>query len=166
MAPWTVARALSVALISAATLGCASGPVTGRVALPGEATSAPLDMTWRSGLFGEIGKMSAVLPDGERFSGKYRVIRTGVSRTDLDPEWTGEAPPAGQGLIDSTFWGAGRDQAGFTRTYLNRAIATLTGDRGTTMLCRFDLAAGGAGLRGGGKGECQTSRGAKITAQF
>ena len=34
------------------------------------------------------------------------------------------------------------------------------------MLCRFKLDAGGAGMGGGGNGECQTSRGAKITAQF
>ena len=166
MTPWTAARALRLALLAWATLGCASGPVTGRVALPGETGDAPLSMTWRSGLFGESGQMAAVLPDGERFSGKYQVVRAGMSRSDLEPAWTGDEPGDRQGKIDNTFWGAAREQASFTRTYLNRAIATLKGDRGTTMLCRFNLTAGGAGMRGGGGGECQTSRGAKITAQF
>ena len=63
-------------------------------------------------------------------------------------------------------WGAGRDAVTFSRRYESKAVATLKGDRGTTMLCRFNLDAGGAGMGGGGTGECQTSKGAKITAQF
>ena len=63
-------------------------------------------------------------------------------------------------------WGAGRDTESFLRNYQNKAVATLKGDRGTRMLCRFNLDAGGAGMGGGGNGECQTSRGAKITATF
>ena len=63
-------------------------------------------------------------------------------------------------------WGAGRDTMSFIRTYENKAVATLKGDRGTTMLCRFDLDAAGDGMGGGGTGECQTSKGAKISAQF
>jgi hypothetical protein len=50
--------------------------------------------------------------------------------------------------------------------YQNSAVATLRGDRGTTMLCRFFLSAGGAGMGGGGNGKCQTSKGARITALF
>ena len=34
------------------------------------------------------------------------------------------------------------------------------------MMCRFNLDAGGAGMGGGGTGKCQTSKGAKIAAQF
>jgi hypothetical protein len=60
--------------------------------------------------------------------------------------------------------GAAQDPA-FIKRYENHAIATLRG-RGTTMLCRFNLDAGGAGMGGGGNGQCQTSKGAKITAQF
>ena len=48
----------------------------------------------------------------------------------------------------------------------NRAIGTLKGDRGSTMLCRFDLLDAAGGMGGGGSGACQTSRGARITAQF
>ena len=63
-------------------------------------------------------------------------------------------------------WGAGRDTIAFIKTYRNKAVARLKGDRGTSMLCRFDLDARGAGMGGGGTGECQTSRGAKVSAQF
>ena len=154
-----------IALAAVGLLGCASGPVTGRVTLPGQ-PATPLTMTWRSGLFGESGKMSAVMPDGERFSGKYTVVSPGMSRSSLEPAWTGDEPGDSQGEIDDSMWGAGRDHATFIRTYENKAVATIKGDRGTTMLCRFNLEAEGAGLGGGGTGECQTSKGAKISAQF
>ena len=63
-------------------------------------------------------------------------------------------------------WGAARDSGTFLRTHENKAIATLKGNRGTTMLCRFELDASEAGMRGGGAGSCQTSKGAKISATF
>jgi hypothetical protein len=160
-----VASAACIPLLAGALLGCASGAVTGRVTLPGQ-TAAPLTMTWRSGLFGESGKISAVMPDGERFSGKYQVVAPGMTRSSLDPAWTGDEPGENQGQIDDSMWGAGRNQFAFIKTYENKAVARLKGDRGSTMLCRFDLDAGGAGMGGGGTGECQTSKGAKIAAQF
>jgi hypothetical protein len=154
-----------ISLLAGALLGCASGAVTGRVTLPGQAV-APLTMTWNSGLFGESGKISAVMPDGERFSGKYQVVAPGMTRSSLDPAWTGDEPGDSQGQIDDSMWGVGRNTMSFIKTYENKAVARLKGDRGTTMLCRFDLDAGGAGMGGGGTGECQTSKGAKISAQF
>ena len=158
-------RAVVISLAAGALLGCASGPLTGHVTLPGQAAT-PFTMTWNSGLFGERGKMSALMPDGERFSGKYTVVSPGMSRSSPDPAWTGDEPGKNQGQIDDSMWGAGRDTMTFIRTYENKAVATLKGDRGTTMLCRFNLDAGGAGMGGGGTGECQTSKGAKISAQF
>ena len=157
--------ATCIFLLAGALLGCASGQITGRVTLPGQPT-APLTMTWNSGLFGESGKISAVMPDGERFTGKYQVVSPGMSRSSLDPAWTGDEPGDNQGQIDDSMWGAGRNQIGFIKAYENKAVARLKGDRGTTMLCRFDLDAGGSGMAGGGTGECQTSKGAKIAAQF
>jgi len=158
-------RAVTIALSAAVLLGCASGPVSGRVALPGQ-PAAPLTMTWNSGLFGESGKITAVMPDGERFSGKYTVVSPGMTRSAVDPAWTGDEPGENQGQIDDSMWGAGRDHFAFTKTHENKAVATLKGDRGTTMLCRFNLLAGGAGMGGGGTGECQTSKGAKISTSF
>ena len=162
-----VGSAARMSLLAGALLGCASGSVTGHVTLPGQAGApAPLVMTWNSGLFGESGKISAVMPDGERFSGKYQVVSPGMTRSSLDPAWTGDEPGDNQGQIDDSMWGAGRNTVAFIKTYENKAVARLRGDRGSTMLCRFDLDAGGAGMGGGGTGECQTSKGAKIAAQF
>jgi hypothetical protein len=161
----TLASAACISLLAGALLGCASGSVTGQVIQPGQ-PAAPLVMTWSSGLFGESGKISAVMPDGERFSGKYQVVSPGMERSSLDPAWTGYEPGDIQGQIDASMWGAARDPIAFVKTYENKAVARLKGDRGTTMMCRFDLDAGGAGMGGGGTGECQTSKGAKIAARF
>lgn len=158
-------RVVVISLAAWALLGCASGLLTGRVTLPGQ-VAMPITMAWNSGLFGARGKMSALMPDGERFSGRYTVVSPGMSRSSLDPAWTGDEPGKNQGQIDDSMWGAGRDHFTFTKTYENKAVATLKGDRGTLMLCRFDLDAGQAGMGAGGTGECQTSKGAKISAQF
>ena len=99
-------RAVVISLAAGALLGCASGLLTGHVTLPGQAVT-PLTMTWTSGLFGEHGKMSALMPDGERFSGRYAVVSPGMSRSDLDPAWTGDEPGKNQGQIDDSMWGAG-----------------------------------------------------------
>jgi len=158
-------RAGMISLAAGLLFGCASGPVTGHVTLPGR-PATPVTMTWNAGLFGESGKMSAVMPDGERFTGKYHVVSPGMSRDSLDPAWTGDEPEENQGQIDDTMWGAARDHFTFTKAFENKAVATLKSPRGTTMLCRFNLLDGGSGMAGGGTGECQTSKGAKITASF
>jgi len=157
-------RAWVLGLAMAGLAGCASGQMMGWVTQRG-ASDGPLNMTWTSGVWGESGKVSAVMPDGERFSGTYQVVTPGLSPSILGPGWNSEATDETQGDIDDSFWGAARDPA-FVQRYQNKAVATLRGDRGSTMLCRFHLDAGGAGMGGGGKGECQTSRGAKITATF
>jgi len=159
-----IGHSVVMAVVAAGLLGCASGSVTGNVT-PAGGAAAPLAMTWTSGLFGESGEMSAVLSDGERFAGKYQVMTPGLTRDKVEAEWVGDGPTASQEDISDTLWGAAKDPA-FVQKYQNKAIATLHGDRGTTMLCRFNLMDGAAGMRGGGSGECQTSRGAKINAQF
>jgi hypothetical protein len=160
----SVDTALLLGLAMAVLAGCASGQVTGQVTQRG-APNGPLNMTWTSGVWGESGKMAAVMPDGERFSGTYQVLKAGTSRTTLGPDWTNEPPAQAQEDLDDSLWGAARDPA-FVQRYENTAIATLRGDRGTTMLCRFFLSAAGAGMGGGGNGKCQTSKGTKITAVF
>jgi hypothetical protein len=154
-----------VVITALAIIGCASGPVTGRVSVAGQ-EPAPLTMSWESGLLGDSGTMAAVLPDGERFSGKYTVVKRGTARDRIDPAWEGDEPADARGDIDDSMWGAARDRGAFVTAHLNKAIATLKGNRGTTMLCRFSLDAAEAGMRGGGTGACQTSKGAKISAQF
>ncbi len=158
-------RGMMISLLAVAIVGCASGPVTGRVSVTGQ-EPAPLTMSWESGLFGGSGTMAAVMPDGERFKGTYTVVKKGMSHGRIDPAWEGDEPADARGEIDNSMWGAARDRGAFVSAHLNHAIATLKGDRGSTMLCRFALDAAEAGMRGGGAGSCQTSKGAKISAKF
>jgi len=158
-------RFVMIPLLALAAAGCASGPVTGQVAVADQ-PPAPLTTSWKSGLFGESGTMAAVMPDGERFSGKYVVVKEGMARGRIDPAWEGDEPADARGEIDESMWGAARDRAAFVSKHLSKAVATLKGNRGTTMLCRFSLQAAEAGMRGGGSGDCQTSKGAKISASF
>jgi len=159
-----MARVLTTTLVAATLLGCASGQVTGGVSTPGQ-SPAPLTMTWESGIFGESGTMTAVMPDGERFKGTYQVMKKGTSWTKIQPDWNESGAEAKADMANREL-GQATDQERFVSEHLNKAIATLKGDSGTTMLCRFNLNAGESGMRGGGSGQCQTSRGARITAQF
>lgn len=156
---------VGIAIAAVAAVGCGKGPVTGLVTMPGQSESG-LTMSWESGLFGESGTMAATMPDGERFKGTYQVVRANLPRTALPPAWTGEEPIEHQGQIDGTYWAAGADHVAFVSTHRDNAIGTLKGERGTTMLCRFNLLDAAGGMGGGGTGACQTSRGARITAQF
>ena len=159
-------RLAMLAFPAVGLVGCANGPVTGGVVVPGQLSPAPLTMSWESGLLGGSGTMAAVMPDGERFSGSYVVVKRGLSKWRIEPAWAGDAPPDARGDIDDSMWGAARDHVAFVNAHLNKAIATLKGNRGGTMLCRFSLQASEAGMRGGGSGSCQTSKGAKISANF
>jgi hypothetical protein len=91
----TLAFLVGVLVVGALT-GCASGTVTGRLAQAGQPT-APLTMKWESGIFGESGKISAVMPDGERFASTYQVVSKGMPRTYVDPAWMGAEQEAVRG---------------------------------------------------------------------
>ena len=58
------------ALTVGALAGCASGPIPGRLTMPGQ---PPLlvTLTYQSSVFGGSGKLSTLLPNGESYSGKY-----------------------------------------------------------------------------------------------
>ena len=54
----------------------------------------------------------------------------------------------------------------FRTNYSGKVVATLFGDRGTVMRCRFRLVNPSGGMQDGGTGECQLSTGGKLDAQF
>ena len=51
-------------------VGCASGPIPGRLTLPGQPPQL-VTLNYESSLFGGSGSLSAQLPSGERYAGKY-----------------------------------------------------------------------------------------------
>ena len=51
-------------------LGCAKGPIPGRLTKPGQPPQA-VTLNYESSVFGGKGKLSAMLPDGEHYFGDY-----------------------------------------------------------------------------------------------
>ena len=150
--------------------GCATtGAINARLQRPGREPAAPIQMEYTTERFGPGGTMIATLPSGETFHGRYLQITTASSGDTLGTPWGGWGPwdpywtdwgPYG------TAWVGGFDYASFVQNYSGKVVATLFGDHGDTMRCRFQLADPVEGITGGGVGECQTSSGDTIEAQF
>lgn len=152
----------------AALGGCvASGPIAARVAGPGG--GAPVAMQYRSERFNQNGTMTATLPDGQTFTGRYLEVTSDTDATTLDPYWGGWGvgwDGWGPWTDDYGPYIVGADVPTFIKNYSGKVIAVLLGDRGGRMRCRFHLAEPEQGMSGGGVGECQTDKGEKIDVTF
>ena len=62
--------AVVATLVVGALTGCAAGPITGRLVLPNQEPQY-VTLNYASNLFGSGGTLSALLPSGERFAGRY-----------------------------------------------------------------------------------------------
>jgi hypothetical protein len=161
-------RLLVLGGVVTAMAGCvASGPIKGRLTEPGK-PPVPLTMHYRSERFGENGTMTATLPDGESFSGRYLQVSSETSGDTLAPFWGGYGVAWDDWGADSESeaWITGSDLPTFIQNYSGKVIATLLGDRNGRMRCRFRLANPAEGMSGGGVGMCQVAGGGKIDAEF
>jgi hypothetical protein len=71
MAAWAaVNRFTAAACVVTATVGCAAGPIAGRLSVSGR-EPVPATLSYRSSLFGGSGKLWTTLPGGEAFLGSY-----------------------------------------------------------------------------------------------
>ena len=66
----TTCRAVVAALLVAALVGCAKGPLRGQLTKSGKPPEA-VTLNYASSVFGGSGKLWTVLPDGQRYTGKY-----------------------------------------------------------------------------------------------
>jgi len=71
--PTAWAAAWGIVAVTSALAGCASGRIPVRLEVPGQ-PPAPVSLDYQSSLFGGTGKLSTVLPGGERFAGDYRLV--------------------------------------------------------------------------------------------
>jgi hypothetical protein len=153
--------------------GCAQqGTIMGRLEVPGEKTSTPVTMKWATTGFSGGGTMSVHLPGGETYAGKFLQITSTTSADTLGGGggygggWGGWGPYWNDWGPYGSPWGGGGSYSTFVRNYSGKVIATLFGDKGNTMRCRFHLSQPSAGMEGGGVGECEIKGGEKIEAQF
>ena len=70
MALKTICRSVVAALVFAALVGCAKGPLPGRLTKSGKPPEA-VTLNYQSSVLGGSGKLWTVLPDGQRYTGKY-----------------------------------------------------------------------------------------------
>jgi hypothetical protein len=122
----TMTRLTAAALVLAAMMGCASGPIAGRLSVSGH-EPAPVVLSYRSSLFGGSGTLWTTLPAGESFAGSY-VLQPNARDAHMS--------------------------------------GTLTGDRGSVMVCRFKLNEPGVGPDKGGTVRCDVSTGGVFDASF
>ena len=146
--------------------GCVStGVLNGRLSVPGQ-PAAPVTFDFKSDRTGEGGKLSAKLPDGEFFSGRYLQITSTTNENAISPMFQGWDPYWRTWGPYGSPWYPDGDYSTFRTNYSGKVIATLFGDKGSTMRCRFRLSDPPSGLSGGGAGECQLSAGGTIEVQF
>jgi len=103
---------------------------------------------------------------GERFDGKYVRVESAPKAvvTTVYSDWSAQTwevyawDPVAEGEVF--------DYDLFVKRYSGKVLATLFGDRGDAMRCRFTLQDPERGLLQGGVGECQVSDGGKIDIEF
>ncbi len=157
---------LGLLLLTAALTGCATiGLMSGRLFVPGQLV-APVVFRFESDRSGKGGTLSVRLPSGEAFSGRYGQITPTTPDNSLAPFFTGWAPGWSDWGPFGEPWLVGADVTTFVRNYSGKVVATLVGDKGGAMRCRFRLSDPEAGMDSRGVGECQVSSGGRIDVQF
>jgi len=131
-----------VAILLAVQLGCA-GSMKGVV----RRDAKRIELTYTDSRLGKA-SLQTVLSGGERFEGK--IVRIGAADVQSDTAVSAS---------DST---AFED----VQLFNGNAEATLAGNKGNIMKCRFNLADSIIGLSGGGFGICQVSDGRVIDIFF
>jgi len=131
-----------VAILLTVQLGC-SGSMKGVV----RRDAQRVELTYTDSRLG-TGILQTVLPSGERFEGK--ILRIGSPDVQSDTAVSGSESTAFNDV----------------QLFDGNAKATLSGNKGNIMKCRFKLADSLIGLSSGGFGICQVSDGRVIDIFF
>jgi hypothetical protein len=150
-------------LLATLVAGCgpSSGVIAGQWVPPGR-PAEPVSLAWQARATGGEGTLAVTLPDGEAFTGNYLQVVSGHAAAVIDPFMGGYPPYWNDWGPFGDPWTYGNDARTFARNYSGRVIATLLGDRGSAMRCRFQLLDPTGGMKGGGRGECEVSRGGHV----
>jgi hypothetical protein len=148
-------------LIGSVTTGCKStGGGEGRTARGDVAVTFQWEQS--SATSGEL-RATVVKPGApaETYRGKFFQITRESRLETLAPLWAGWYP----GWVGWRYWGP-EPQYSFITHYTGHVVANLEGPDNQRMRCQFQLLRASAGLKGGGKGECQLPSGETIKADF
>jgi hypothetical protein len=112
------------------------------------------------------GSMTASLPNGTRYSGRYFQITSDTSLDGLGPLWAGWGPEWGMDEWGDDDWSDWDPGPRFITHYSGRVVANLASAAKAHMRCRFRLIHPAEGMAGGGRGVCELPDGSRIDAQF
>jgi len=168
--PDQVARAaMALACVVLLTECSTSGVVAAELKPFGQDGLRPVSMEYETRRFHRGGTLTATLPSGETFEGRYFRIRPTSPGDTLGtpwggwgpwhPYWTDWGPVQRSTAGDETF-------ATFVERYSGKVVSLLFGNRGDFMRCRLELQDPDGDFERGGAGECQTSNGDSITVHF
>lgn len=150
-----------VTLAACTSTGIGGGHLSGA-----GATEEPVVFNWTSTDGGISGTMSAALPAGMVFQGRFFQITQQTRAEVLDPLWTHWRP----GWNDWPYWGSPFSPpyptTQFITHYSGKVVATLASPDQQHMRCRFHLVKPAQGMSGGGEGECQLAAGQVVRAVF
>ena len=87
------------------------------------------------------GQITGTLPSGESFSGRFVQVTSTSAVDSIGPTWSSWGSPmwSDWGPFGETWIGGPVDVTTFRTNYTGKVVATLFGDRGTVMRCRFRL---------------------------
>ena len=150
-----MARIASRALI-VLVVGLAAGCATMRTG-SGSAVSGtnPVKFSW-TGSGSVSGSMTATLANGQTFTGQFFQITSSL---------TDELGPQGPIWHQEGEYDVGPELQQVAH-YTGRVVADLKRSDGAHMRCTFTLMRPVDGMAGGARGECQTSDGLSVDAQF
>jgi hypothetical protein len=97
----------------------------------------------------------------ETYTGQFFQITRESRLETLGPLWAGWYPS----WVGWPYWGP-EPQTAFITHYTGHVVANLAGPGGQRMRCHLQLLRASAGMKGGGKGECQLPSGETIKAEF
>jgi hypothetical protein len=161
-------RVIGLALALGSLSGCTStGPISGQLVLPGQAAQR-VTLTYVTDRFDEGGQITGTKPSGESFSGRFVQVTPTSTVDSVGPMWSTWSSPIWNdwGPFDETRIGGSADAATFRTNYSGKVVATLSGDRGTVMRCRFELVNRRAWQNGGTGGASSHRRpDAQLSAQ-
>jgi hypothetical protein len=136
---------VAVIIISLAGLIGCSGSIQGVI----RQDAKRVEFAYQESTTGE-GSLQTVLPDGERFEGKFVEVSSYIEQTDLSSTGTSGEITRYEAVDE----------------YSGNRDAILRGDRGHMMKCRFKLTDVFMGIASGGYGICQISDGRVVDLFF
>ena len=153
--------ALGCVLSACTTTGVGGGHISGQGGLEN-----PVSFSWTSTDGGMTGSMTAALPEGVVFQGRFFQITRETRADMLMPLWHHWH----NGWNDWPYWGGPYatpvPATQFITYYSGKVVATLESPDQQHMRCRFHLEGPSRGMSGGGEGECQLSQGRVVRAVF